>query len=73
VVAQIKQIQSDARKKRINQRPIWPMIVLRTPKGWTGPKTVDGKQTEGSWLPIKLPLSEDGDQARPTSSCSSSG
>ncbi len=41
-----------------NHRPAWPMIVLRTPKGWTGPKTVDGKQTEGSWRSHQVPFSE---------------
>ncbi|MDY6828856.1 MAG: phosphoketolase family protein [Pseudomonadota bacterium] len=39
-------------------RPIWPMIVLRTPKGWTGPKTVDGQKTEGSWRSHQVPLSD---------------
>jgi xylulose-5-phosphate/fructose-6-phosphate phosphoketolase len=39
-------------------RPRWPMIVLRTPKGWTGPKEVDGKKTEGSWRSHQVPLSE---------------
>ena len=39
-------------------RPRWPMIVLRTPKGWTGPKTVDGKRTEGSWRSHQVPLAE---------------
>jgi xylulose-5-phosphate/fructose-6-phosphate phosphoketolase len=37
-------------------RPAWPMVVLRTPKGWTGPKEVDGKQTEGSWRSHQVPL-----------------
>ena len=40
------------------QRPLWPMIILRTPKGWTGPKEVDGKPTEGSWRSHQVPLSE---------------
>ena len=39
------------------QRPIWPMIVLRSPKGWTGPKEVDGKRTEGNWRAHQVPLS----------------
>ncbi len=38
------------------ERPRWPMIVFRTPKGWTGPKTIDGKQTEGSWRSHQVPL-----------------
>src|SRR6266478_2417985 len=49
VVADIKRIQAKARKNGFKQRPRWPMIVLRTPKGWTGPKEVDGKMTENSW------------------------
>jgi xylulose-5-phosphate/fructose-6-phosphate phosphoketolase len=40
------------------ERPTWPMIVLRTPKGWTGPKFVDGKQTEGTWRSHQVPLSD---------------
>src|SRR5690606_33576800 len=39
------------------ERPVWPMIILRTPKGWTGPKTVDGRKTEGSWRSHQVPLS----------------
>src|SRR5690348_5021568 len=39
-------------------RPRWPMIILRTPKGWTGPKEVDGKQVEGTWRAHQVPLSE---------------
>ena len=39
-------------------RPTWPMIVLRTPKGWTGPKVVDGKPTEGTWRSHQVPLSD---------------
>src|ERR1700678_3047003 len=44
VIAEIKSIQQDARANGFQKRPIWPMIVLRTPKGWTGPKEVDGKK-----------------------------
>ena len=40
------------------ERPVWPMIVLRTPKGWTGPKAVDGKQVEGTWRAHQVPLAE---------------
>ena len=39
-------------------RPRWPMIVLRTPKGWTGPKFVDGKAVEGSWRSHQVPIAE---------------
>jgi xylulose-5-phosphate/fructose-6-phosphate phosphoketolase len=42
VVAEIRRIQSDARERGVTERPRWPMIVLKTPKGWTGPKEVDG-------------------------------
>jgi xylulose-5-phosphate/fructose-6-phosphate phosphoketolase len=49
VVSQIKQIQADARQNGFKQRPTWPMIILRTPKGWTCPKEIDGKRTEDSW------------------------
>ena len=56
IVAEIRQIQSDARTNGFSTRPAWPMIVLRTPKGWTGPKQVDGKQTEGSWRSHQVPL-----------------
>jgi xylulose-5-phosphate/fructose-6-phosphate phosphoketolase len=41
-----------------SSRPVWPMIVLRTPKGWTGPKTVDGLQVEGTWRAHQVPLAE---------------
>src|SRR5439155_4287695 len=58
VVAEIKQIQTQARTRGFQQRPIWPMIVLCTPKGWTGPKTVDGLPTENSWRSHQVPLSE---------------
>src|ERR1700716_1537785 len=49
VLAEMKAIQDDARKNGLKKRPTWPMIVMRSPKGWTGPKEVDGKKTEGSW------------------------
>ena len=39
-------------------RPAWPMIILRTPKGWTGPKVVDGKPTEGTWRSHQVPLAD---------------
>ncbi|MCZ7648899.1 MAG: phosphoketolase family protein [Planctomycetota bacterium] len=57
VVAEIRAIQREARAKGFKRRPSWPMIVLRTPKGWTGPKEVDGKPTEGSWRSHQVPLS----------------
>jgi xylulose-5-phosphate/fructose-6-phosphate phosphoketolase len=58
VIAQIKDIQDQARKNADRQRPRWPMIVLRTPKGWTGPKEVDGHQVEGTWRSHQVPMSE---------------
>lgn len=58
IVSDIKEIQDKARNKGDLTRPMWPMIVLRTPKGWTGPKEVDGKKTEGSWRSHQVPLSE---------------
>ena len=48
-IEDIKQIQSDARNKNDASRPRWPLIVLRSPKGWTGPKVVDGLQIEGTF------------------------
>ncbi len=56
VIEKIRSIQSRARSSGMGKRPMWPMIVLRTPKGWTGPKTVDGLQTEGSWRSHQVPL-----------------
>ena len=58
VVAEIQRIQSDARSNGFSGRPAWPMIILRTPKGWTCPKTVDGHPTEGSWRSHQVPLAE---------------
>ena len=54
----IKSIQAAARKLGNTERPRWPMIILRTPKGWTGPKEVDGKKTEGSWRSHQVPFAE---------------
>jgi len=62
VVAEIREIQFLARNGGFDQRPAWPMIVLRSPKGWTGPKEVDGLQTEGSWRSHQVPF---GDLANP--------
>ena len=56
VLDQIRDIQGQARDGRQASRPRWPMIVLRSPKGWTGPKTVDGKPTEGSFRSHQVPL-----------------
>jgi len=56
VIEEIRKIQSDARTKGFTHRPTWPMIILRTPKGWTGPKEVDGKPTEGSFRSHQVPM-----------------
>ncbi len=56
VVDEIRAIQSSARSRGFGKRPAWPMIVFRTPKGWTGPKTVDGLPTEGSFRSHQVPL-----------------
>ena len=53
--------------------PRWPMIVLRTPKGWTGPKVVDGHQVEGTWRAHQVPMAEVRTNAGPPRSCSSRG
>ncbi|MCF2489318.1 phosphoketolase [Dyadobacter sp. CY347] len=58
VVEEIREIQSNARVYGFKERPIWPMIIFRTPKGWTGPKTVDGLQIEGTWRAHQVPLAE---------------
>ena len=57
VVAQIRTIQREAREHGNTIRPRWPMIVLETPKGWTGPKIVDGKPVEGTFRSHQVPLS----------------
>ncbi|WP_083408714.1 phosphoketolase family protein [Mycolicibacterium rutilum] len=55
---QIAAIQRAARLDGESGRPLWPMVVLRTPKGWTGPRTVDGKKVEGTWRSHQVPLSQ---------------
>src|SRR3954471_147420 len=54
----IREIQRAAREDGVVERPRWPMIILRSPKGWTGPKEVDGKQAEGSWRSHQVPLDQ---------------
>ena len=56
VFDELAAIRAHARETGDETRPRWPMIVLRSPKGWTGPKTVDGKKTEGSWRAHQVPL-----------------
>jgi xylulose-5-phosphate/fructose-6-phosphate phosphoketolase len=56
-VTEIRKIQQEARAGGNPERPRWPMIVLRSPKGWTGPKEVDGHKVEGFWRAHQVPLS----------------
>ena len=56
VIQQIKQIQKSARIDNETRRPFWPMIILKTPKGWTGPKEFDGKVVEGSFRAHQVPI-----------------
>jgi xylulose-5-phosphate/fructose-6-phosphate phosphoketolase len=54
----ISEIQRSARKEGAAARPAWPMIVLRSPKGWTGPRDLDGKKIEGSWRSHQVPFAD---------------
>ncbi len=58
VIGKIQAIQQDARTNGVKDRPRWPMIVLRTPKGWTGPKEVDGLKTEDYWRSHQVPIAD---------------
>ncbi|HXX44446.1 MAG TPA: phosphoketolase family protein [Candidatus Acidoferrales bacterium] len=58
VIEEIHVIQSGARASGKSNLPAWPMIVLRTPKGWTGPKIVDGKPVEGTWRAHQVPVTD---------------
>ena len=58
VLEEIQSIQHAARTGNSTQLPVWPMIVMRTPKGWTGPKIVDGKPVEGTWRAHQVPLTD---------------
>jgi len=58
VIEEIQAIQHAARVNGQSQRPQWPMIILRTPKGWTGPKEVDGAKVEDSWRSHQVPFSD---------------
>lgn len=62
VVSEIKTIQHNARISGEPGRPLWPMIVLRTPKGWTGPKEVDGLKTEDFWRSHQVPMADMADK-----------
>ena len=58
IIEEIHAIQSDARAQRSATLPDWPMIILRSPKGWTGPKFVDGKPVEGTWRAHQVPVAD---------------
>ena len=58
VVEEIHAIQNDARTGKSTALPLWPMVVLRSPKGWTGPKFVDGKPVEGTWRAHQVPVAD---------------
>jgi xylulose-5-phosphate/fructose-6-phosphate phosphoketolase len=60
VIAEIKRIQSQARTKGNGERPRWPMIVFGSPKGWTGPKMIDGMPNEGTFRAHQVPLTDPG-------------
>ncbi|MDK2126866.1 phosphoketolase family protein [Parachitinimonas caeni] len=57
-IADIRRIQQQARQSDTVERPRWPLIILRSPKGWTGPKVVDGKPAEGNWRSHQVPFSQ---------------
>jgi xylulose-5-phosphate/fructose-6-phosphate phosphoketolase len=57
-IGRIRAIQREARASAVAERPRWPMIVLRSPKGWTGPKEIKGHKAEGSWRSHQVPLSD---------------
>ena len=58
IVAEIRNIQQDARDRQRVSLPQWPMMILRSPKGWTGPKFVDGKPVEGTWRAHQVPVAD---------------
>ncbi len=59
-INEIRSIQDDARRTGVAKRPRWPMIVLRTPKGWTAPAEIDGRKVEGSWRAHQVPMADVG-------------
>ncbi len=56
IIDEIHEIQRRAREEGVDERPLWPMLVLRTPKGWTCPDEVDGQKTEGHWRSHQVPM-----------------
>ena len=61
-ITKILDIQQKAREENVKGRPIWPMIVLRSPKGWTGPKEIDGKIIEDYWRAHQVPIQPDSEE-----------
>src|SRR5260370_17454302 len=58
IVNEIRSIQDEARSGGDVGLPTWPMVILRSPKGWTGPKIVDGKPVEGTWRAHQVPVAD---------------
>ena len=58
ILEDIHRIKADASRNGVMKRPLWPMIILRSPKGWTCPKEIDGKRTEGYWRSHQVPMGE---------------
>ena len=58
VIEKIREIQHKARTEGIIQRPVWPMIILKTPKGWTCPREINGKKIEGFWRSHQVPVAD---------------
>ena len=58
ILGEIRAIQRRSREEGHTDRPRWPMLILRTPKGWTGPKMVDGKPVEGTWRSHQVPVTD---------------
>jgi xylulose-5-phosphate/fructose-6-phosphate phosphoketolase len=58
IMGEIRSIQQRARKQEDVKRPRWPLLILKTPKGWTGPKEVDGKPVEGTWRAHQVPVDD---------------
>jgi xylulose-5-phosphate/fructose-6-phosphate phosphoketolase len=58
ILEDINRIKADASRNGVMKRPLWPMIILRSPKGWTCPKEIDGKRTEGYWRSHQVPMGE---------------
>ena len=58
ILGEIRAIQRRSREEGHTDRPRWPMLILRTPKGWTGPKIVDGKPVEGTWRSHQVPVTD---------------